>query len=33
VIFGDSLWAKEDFSYREIYNMRGEIELKEEDER
>jgi LPS export ABC transporter protein LptC len=32
VIFGDSLWAKEDFSYREIYNMRGEIELKEEDE-
>lgn len=32
VIFGDSLWAKEDFSYREIYNMRGEIELKEEDD-
>lgn len=30
VIFGDSLWAKEDFSYREIYNMRGEIELKED---
>lgn len=33
VIFGDSLWAKEDFSYREIYNMRGEIEFKEDDER
>jgi len=32
VIFGDSLWAKEDFSYREIYNMRGEIELEEKDE-
>lgn len=31
VIFGDSLWAKEDFSFREIYNMRGEIELKEDD--
>ena len=31
VVFGDSLWAKEDFSFREIYNMRGEIELKEED--
>lgn len=31
VIFGDSLWAKEDFSYREIYNMRGEIELKEDE--
>ena len=31
VVFGDSLWAKEDFSSREIYNMRGEIELKEEE--
>lgn len=31
VVFGDSLWAKEDFSFREIYNMRGEIELKEEE--
>lgn len=33
VIFGDSLWAKEDFSFREIYNMRGEIELKEENDK
>jgi len=32
VIFGDSLWAKEDFSSREIYNMRGEIEVDEEDD-
>ncbi len=32
VIFGDSLWAKEDFSSREIYNMRGEIEIDEEDD-
>lgn len=31
IIFGDSLWAKEDFSSREIYNMRGEIEVEEEE--
>ncbi len=31
VVFGDSLWAKEDFSSREIYNMRGEIEVEEDD--
>jgi LPS export ABC transporter protein LptC len=31
IIFGDSMKAKEDFSSREIYNMRGEIEIKDDD--
>ena len=31
VIFGDSMIAKEDFSSREIFNMRGEIEIKDEE--
>lgn len=30
IIFGDSLWAKEDFSFREIYHMKGEIEVTED---
>lgn len=30
VIFGDSMWANEDFSEHEIYNIKGEIEVDED---
>ncbi len=32
IIFGDSMWAKEDFSKYNIYNMKGEFDVEEGDE-
>ena len=30
-IFGDSMWANEAFTEHEIYNIKGELEIEEED--
>lgn len=30
VIFGDSMWANEDFTRHEVYNIKGELEVEED---
>jgi len=32
VIFGDSMWANESFTEHEIYNVKGEFEVEEDEE-
>jgi len=32
VIYGDSMWANENFTEREIYNMKGEFDVNEEED-